>query len=49
MSKLVKKQTYMLQNGDVIHFVYKKSEPEQSEFLNIKLCFLHELKWKKDR
>lgn len=31
MSKLVKKQTYMLQNGDVIYFVYRKSEPEQSE------------------
>lgn len=39
MSKLVKRQTYMLQNGDVIHFVYKKSEPEQSKFLNIRLCF----------
>uniref|UniRef100_A0A3Q4G1J4 FHA domain-containing protein n=1 Tax=Neolamprologus brichardi TaxID=32507 RepID=A0A3Q4G1J4_NEOBR len=32
MSKLVKKQTHMLQNGDVIYFVYRKSEPEQSEF-----------------
>lgn len=32
MSKLVKKQTYMLQNGDVIYFVYRKSEPEQSEW-----------------
>lgn len=31
MSKLVKKQTHMLQNGDVIYFVYRKSEPEQSE------------------
>lgn len=30
MSKLVKKQTHMLQNGDVIYFVYRKSEPEQS-------------------
>lgn len=30
MSKLVKKQTYMLQNGDVIYFVYRKSEPEQN-------------------
>nr|XP_020445995.1 E3 ubiquitin-protein ligase CHFR isoform X2 [Monopterus albus] len=30
MSKLVKKQTHMLQNGDVIHFVYRKSEPEQN-------------------
>uniref|UniRef100_A0A8P4KA41 E3 ubiquitin-protein ligase CHFR n=1 Tax=Dicentrarchus labrax TaxID=13489 RepID=A0A8P4KA41_DICLA len=27
----VKKQTHMLQSGDVIHFVYRKSEPEQSE------------------
>lgn len=33
MSKLVKKQTHMLQSGDVIYFVYRKSEPEQSEFL----------------
>lgn len=33
MSKLVKKQTHMLQNGDVIYFVYRKSEPEQSELL----------------
>uniref|UniRef100_A0A8C6L4M9 E3 ubiquitin-protein ligase CHFR n=1 Tax=Nothobranchius furzeri TaxID=105023 RepID=A0A8C6L4M9_NOTFU len=31
MSKLVKKQSHMLQNGDVIYFVYRKSEPEQSE------------------
>uniref|UniRef100_A0A669D8R7 E3 ubiquitin-protein ligase CHFR n=1 Tax=Oreochromis niloticus TaxID=8128 RepID=A0A669D8R7_ORENI len=31
MSKLVKKQTHMLQNGDVIYFVYRKSEPEQSQ------------------
>lgn len=30
MSKLVKKQTHMLQHGDVIHFVYRKSEPDQS-------------------
>uniref|UniRef100_A0A8C6NNT9 E3 ubiquitin-protein ligase CHFR n=1 Tax=Nothobranchius furzeri TaxID=105023 RepID=A0A8C6NNT9_NOTFU len=30
MSKLVKKQSHMLQNGDVIYFVYRKSEPEQS-------------------
>uniref|UniRef100_A0A8C2Z0Y7 E3 ubiquitin-protein ligase CHFR n=1 Tax=Cyclopterus lumpus TaxID=8103 RepID=A0A8C2Z0Y7_CYCLU len=29
MSKLVKKQTHMLQTGDVIYFVYRKSEPEQ--------------------
>lgn len=33
MSKLVKKQTHMLQNGDVIYFVYRKSEPEQSELI----------------
>lgn len=32
MSKLVKKQTHLLQNGDVIHFVYRKNEPEQSAF-----------------
>ncbi|KAF7687156.1 hypothetical protein HF521_014384 [Silurus meridionalis] len=30
MSKLVKKQSYLLQNGDVIYFVYRKSEPEQN-------------------
>uniref|UniRef100_A0A1A8MXW7 E3 ubiquitin-protein ligase CHFR n=1 Tax=Nothobranchius pienaari TaxID=704102 RepID=A0A1A8MXW7_9TELE len=30
MSKLVKKQSHMLQNGDVIYFVYRKSEPEQN-------------------
>ncbi|XP_061585739.1 E3 ubiquitin-protein ligase CHFR [Cololabis saira] len=30
MSKLVKRQTYMLQNGDTIYFVYRKSEPEQN-------------------
>ncbi|XP_065106890.1 E3 ubiquitin-protein ligase CHFR [Paramisgurnus dabryanus] len=30
MSKLVKKQTHLLQNGDVIYFVYRKSEPEQN-------------------
>ncbi|XP_010765184.1 E3 ubiquitin-protein ligase CHFR, partial [Notothenia coriiceps] len=30
ISKLVKKQTHMLQNGDVIYFVYRKSEPEQN-------------------
>lgn len=35
MSKLVKKQTHMLQNGDVIYFVYRKSEPEQSELLMV--------------
>ncbi|KAM9391518.1 LOW QUALITY PROTEIN: E3 ubiquitin-protein ligase CHFR [Pholidichthys leucotaenia] len=30
MSKLVKKQTHMLQHGDVIYFVYRKHEPEQN-------------------
>ncbi|CAL8249393.1 unnamed protein product [Merluccius merluccius] len=30
MSKLVKKQIHMLQSGDVIHFVYRKNEPEQN-------------------
>ncbi|CAL8297052.1 unnamed protein product [Gadus morhua 'NCC'] len=30
MSKLVKKQLHMVQNGDVIHFVYRKNEPEQN-------------------
>uniref|UniRef100_A0A8C8K6R1 E3 ubiquitin-protein ligase CHFR n=1 Tax=Oncorhynchus tshawytscha TaxID=74940 RepID=A0A8C8K6R1_ONCTS len=30
MSKLVKKQIHMLQNGDVIYFVYRKNEPECS-------------------
>ncbi|XP_026177842.1 E3 ubiquitin-protein ligase CHFR [Mastacembelus armatus] len=30
MSKVVKRQTHMLQNGDVIYFVYRKSEPEQN-------------------
>lgn len=30
MSKLIKKQTHMLQSGDVIYFVYRKSEPEQN-------------------
>ncbi|XP_069562713.1 E3 ubiquitin-protein ligase CHFR [Brachyistius frenatus] len=30
MSKLVKNQTHMLQNGDVIYFVCRKSEPEQN-------------------
>ncbi|XP_068422622.1 E3 ubiquitin-protein ligase CHFR [Clinocottus analis] len=30
MSKLVKRQTHTLQNGDVIYFVYRKSEPEQN-------------------
>uniref|UniRef100_A0A8K9WMA1 E3 ubiquitin-protein ligase CHFR n=1 Tax=Oncorhynchus mykiss TaxID=8022 RepID=A0A8K9WMA1_ONCMY len=32
MSKLVKKQVHMLQNGDVIYFVYRKNEPELSTF-----------------
>uniref|UniRef100_A0A3B3DUP3 E3 ubiquitin-protein ligase CHFR n=1 Tax=Oryzias melastigma TaxID=30732 RepID=A0A3B3DUP3_ORYME len=31
MSKLIKGQTHPLQNGDVIYFVYRKSEPQQSE------------------
>lgn len=30
MSKVVKKQTHPLNNGDVIYFVYRKSEPEQN-------------------
>ncbi|XP_041957982.1 E3 ubiquitin-protein ligase CHFR [Alosa sapidissima] len=30
MSKLVKKQMHLLQNGDVIYFVYRKNEPEQN-------------------
>ncbi|XP_046871714.1 E3 ubiquitin-protein ligase CHFR isoform X2 [Hypomesus transpacificus] len=30
MSKLVKKQSHMLQSGDVIYFVYRKTEPEQN-------------------
>ncbi|XP_029296338.1 E3 ubiquitin-protein ligase CHFR isoform X2 [Cottoperca gobio] len=30
LSKLVKKQTHMLQNGDVIYFVYRKSDPGQN-------------------
>lgn len=41
MSKLVKKQTHMLQNGDVIYFVYRKSEPEQS---TLAICFFNPLK-----
>uniref|UniRef100_A0A8C1CJ48 E3 ubiquitin-protein ligase CHFR n=2 Tax=Cyprinus carpio TaxID=7962 RepID=A0A8C1CJ48_CYPCA len=36
MSKVVKKQTHLLQNGDVIHFVYRKNEPEQSKFSHLK-------------
>lgn len=39
MSKVVKKQTQVLQNGDVIYFVYRKSEPEQSELLILLDCF----------
>ncbi|KAK3539306.1 hypothetical protein QTP86_034176, partial [Hemibagrus guttatus] len=30
MSKLVKRQSHLLQSGDVIYFVYRKSEPEQN-------------------
>ncbi|XP_020561827.1 E3 ubiquitin-protein ligase CHFR isoform X1 [Oryzias latipes] len=30
MSKLIKGQTHLLQNGDVIYFVYRKSEPQQN-------------------
>ncbi|XP_068617117.1 E3 ubiquitin-protein ligase CHFR [Brachionichthys hirsutus] len=30
MSKMVRKQAHALQNGDVIHFVYRKNEPEQN-------------------
>lgn len=41
MSKLVKKQTHMLQTGDVIYFVYRKSEPEQSK---LSFFFVHLLK-----
>uniref|UniRef100_A0A673H1R5 E3 ubiquitin-protein ligase CHFR n=1 Tax=Sinocyclocheilus rhinocerous TaxID=307959 RepID=A0A673H1R5_9TELE len=37
MSKVVKKQTHLLQNGDVIHFVYRKNEPEQSEFSHLSI------------
>uniref|UniRef100_A0A8C4HR94 E3 ubiquitin-protein ligase CHFR n=1 Tax=Dicentrarchus labrax TaxID=13489 RepID=A0A8C4HR94_DICLA len=42
----VKKQTHMLQSGDVIHFVYRKSEPEQSEsffFFFFSSCFCFSL------
>uniref|UniRef100_A0A8C1CP11 E3 ubiquitin-protein ligase CHFR n=2 Tax=Cyprinus carpio TaxID=7962 RepID=A0A8C1CP11_CYPCA len=40
MSKVVKKQTHLLQNGDVIHFVYRKNEPEQSKFSHLSIfCF----------
>uniref|UniRef100_A0A665X5Q5 E3 ubiquitin-protein ligase CHFR n=1 Tax=Echeneis naucrates TaxID=173247 RepID=A0A665X5Q5_ECHNA len=34
-SKLVKKQTHMLQNGDIIYFVYRKSEPEQTSEMSL--------------
>uniref|UniRef100_A0A8C6UB29 E3 ubiquitin-protein ligase CHFR n=1 Tax=Neogobius melanostomus TaxID=47308 RepID=A0A8C6UB29_9GOBI len=30
MSKLIKKQTHELQNGDVIHLVYRKNEPHEN-------------------
>ncbi|KAM7391724.1 hypothetical protein PAMP_022387 [Pampus punctatissimus] len=40
MSKLVKKQTYLLQNGDVIYFVYRKSEPEQKMSLSVEPVML---------
>uniref|UniRef100_A0A9J8CIJ8 E3 ubiquitin-protein ligase CHFR n=1 Tax=Cyprinus carpio carpio TaxID=630221 RepID=A0A9J8CIJ8_CYPCA len=30
MSKVVKKQMHLLQNGDIIHFVYRKNEPEHN-------------------
>ncbi|KAM3868186.1 E3 ubiquitin-protein ligase CHFR [Diretmus argenteus] len=30
MSKLVKRRIHMLQNGDVIYFVYRKNEPERN-------------------
>lgn len=40
MSKVVKKQTHLLQNDDVIHFVYRKNEPEQSKFSHLSIfCF----------
>uniref|UniRef100_A0A3B4T9X7 E3 ubiquitin-protein ligase CHFR n=1 Tax=Seriola dumerili TaxID=41447 RepID=A0A3B4T9X7_SERDU len=51
-SKLVKKQTHMLQNGDVIYFVYRKSEPEQSELfilLAVRIKYLYEFIIRKDR
>lgn len=34
MSKVVKKQMHLLQNSDVIYFVYRKNEPEQSMFFS---------------
>ncbi|CAL9708662.1 unnamed protein product [Knipowitschia caucasica] len=30
MSKLVRKQNHVLQHGDIIHFVYRKSEPQEN-------------------
>uniref|UniRef100_A0A671S5N4 E3 ubiquitin-protein ligase CHFR n=1 Tax=Sinocyclocheilus anshuiensis TaxID=1608454 RepID=A0A671S5N4_9TELE len=39
MSKVVKKQMHLLQNGDVIHFVYRKNEPVQSEFSHLLSIF----------
>ncbi|XP_072289229.1 E3 ubiquitin-protein ligase CHFR isoform X2 [Eucyclogobius newberryi] len=30
MSKLVRKQSHVLQHGDIIHFVYRKSEPQEN-------------------
>uniref|UniRef100_A0A667ZRQ0 E3 ubiquitin-protein ligase CHFR n=1 Tax=Myripristis murdjan TaxID=586833 RepID=A0A667ZRQ0_9TELE len=41
MSKLVKKQSHMLQSGDVIYFVYRKNEPEQSKLLIYLMDFFH--------
>uniref|UniRef100_A0A8C2Q8N7 E3 ubiquitin-protein ligase CHFR n=1 Tax=Cyprinus carpio TaxID=7962 RepID=A0A8C2Q8N7_CYPCA len=35
MSKVVKKQMHLLQNGDIIHFVYRKNEPEHSKFSHL--------------
>uniref|UniRef100_A0A3P8XSM5 E3 ubiquitin-protein ligase CHFR n=1 Tax=Esox lucius TaxID=8010 RepID=A0A3P8XSM5_ESOLU len=40
MSKLVKKQIHMLQNGDVIYFVYRKNEPEQSKCFSVLIVVL---------
>uniref|UniRef100_A0A4W3IND1 E3 ubiquitin-protein ligase CHFR n=1 Tax=Callorhinchus milii TaxID=7868 RepID=A0A4W3IND1_CALMI len=36
-SKVVKKQSYLLQNGDAIYVVYRKNEPDQSEHVNTDL------------
>uniref|UniRef100_A0A4W5MI42 E3 ubiquitin-protein ligase CHFR n=1 Tax=Hucho hucho TaxID=62062 RepID=A0A4W5MI42_9TELE len=41
MSKLVKKQIHMLQNGDVIYFVYRKNEPELSMIFPILIGVFH--------